>query len=120
MRDMAHPLDVGPGVYGLTGATTAVAMFAAVLVTFPMMVALLRWPGRTVGFAAALLAYVVAGPLATVPVIGTTAAGAYARHRCESNRRVRARRLLPFRASLGSHPTDANHEAPTSLIPAAA
>lgn len=59
-----------------------VALAAGSLFWFGLLVVLLRWPGRTFGFAVALLAWTIVGPWAFWAVLGATVLGALARRRC--------------------------------------
>lgn len=72
--------------------TTAYAIAAGTVISLPIMVALLRWPGRTIGFGLALTAWVVAGWWAGAIVIAGTTAGAIARRRCDPRRSASYRR----------------------------
>ena len=94
---------------------TAIALVGGLLVWFVFLVALLRWPGRTVGFAVALLAWVVLGPAAFGVVLGATAAGAVARNRCDARWRMTRQR-----ASARVVPGDSSAVVPRSVRPAGA
>lgn len=76
-------------------ALDVIAAAGGVVFWLGLLVLLLRWPGRTIGFAFALLAWTVMGPWAFWAVIGLTALGAIARRRCGACRRsARRRRAL--------------------------
>ena len=73
----------------------ALAMAAGLLVWFLVLIALLRWPGRTLGFAAALLAWTVVGPWAFWAVLGLTFIGVRVRRRCGTPGRSLRRQWVP-------------------------
>lgn len=72
--------------------TTAYVMAAGTVIMLPIVVAILRWPGRTIGFGLAMLAWVVAGWWPGAIVVGATAVGAIARRHCNPRRSAPCRR----------------------------
>ena len=97
-------------------ALDIVATAAGLAVWFVVLIALLRWPGRTIGFSLALMAWTVVGPWAFWAALGLTFLGAMARRRCETHRRTDRRR-----ARRGRPPLLAPLESPAAageLVPA--
>lgn len=76
-------------------ALEALALAVGLVFWSGFLLLLLRWPGRTIGFAVALLMWTVVGPWAFWAIIGLTVIGAVARRRCGARRRsARRRRAL--------------------------